>query len=387
MTRERTRWGLILLIWAAGLGAAAQYGKISVVFYRMEALYPGVGHWLGFAVSMVAVLGIIFGIVTGAVVAAIGFRRALVGALWIGAAMSGLQALDLSFGLFLLTRAVEGLSHLGLVVAAPTLIAQISSEQHRGAAMTLWGTFFGVSFTVLAWLGLPLVDRYGVLSLFAAHGLIMAALAVILHLTLRSVPALTRQPMPRFSELPALHLTIYRSPWMSAPAAGWLFYTACFVSILTVIPPFIDPEWRSFVVGAMPLASILSSMSLGVLLLRHMQAVQVVQLGFGLSALSMLWLWSMPGDPAACLVLAASMGLIQGASFAAIPQLNTTVVNRAYAQGALAQTGNLGNGIGTPLMVALLALSGYSSMAGAVTLLFLSGLMVHLLLARLRTDR
>ncbi|MCL6283074.1 MFS transporter [Ruegeria sp. 2012CJ41-6] len=384
MTIERTRWGLILLIWLAGLGAAAQYGKISVVFYRMEALYPGAGPWLGFTVSMVAVLGILFGILAGAVVAAIGFRRALVGALWIGAGMSGLQALELSFGLFLLSRAIEGLSHLGLVVAAPTLIAQISAERHRGAAMTLWGTFFGVSFTLLAWFGLPLVDHYGVRGLFAAHALIMAALALILHRALRSVPALPRQEMPRLAALPGLHMTIYRSPWMSAPAAGWLFYTACFVSILTVIPPFIAPEWRGFVVGAMPLASILSSMSIGVLLLRYLRAVQVVQLGFGLSALAMLWLWAMPGDPAACLVLAASMGLIQGASFAAIPQLNSTVVDRAYAQGALAQTGNLGNGIGTPLMVALLTLSGYWAMAGAVTLLLLSGLLVHLFLARLR---
>lgn len=386
MQAEKTRWGLILLIWCAGLGAAAQYGKISVVFYRLADLYPTAGHWLGFTVSMVAVLGIVFGILAGAFVAAVGFRRAIVWALWVGAAMSGLQALDLPFSLFLATRGIEGLSHLGLVVAAPTLIAQISTERHRGAAMTLWGTFFGVSFALLAWFGLPLVERFGVRSLFAAHGVIMAVLALLLRGALRSVPALPREQMPRLSGLPALHLTIYRSSQMSAPAAGWLFYTICFLSILTVIPPFIAPEWRAFVVGAMPLASIASSMTIGVLLLRYLRAVQVVQLGFLLSAASMVWLMLAPGDPLACIVLAFCMGLIQGASFAAIPQLNPTVSARAYAQGALAQAGNLGNGIGTPLMVGLLAMSGFTGLAVAVTLLFICGYLAHLWLARKRGE-
>ena len=71
MGPERTRWALILAIWAAGLGAAGQYGKISIVFDRMGELFPGAGSWLGFTVSMVGVIGIVFGILAGAIVAAI----------------------------------------------------------------------------------------------------------------------------------------------------------------------------------------------------------------------------------------------------------------------------------------------------------------------------
>ncbi|MEM7318743.1 MAG: MFS transporter, partial [Pseudomonadota bacterium] len=299
MGEGRTNWPLVLVIWLAGLGAAAQYGKISVVFEQIDAHFPQAGGWLGFTVSMVGVLGVIFGILAGAIVAAIGFRRALVWSLWIGAALSGLQALGLPFGLFLLTRALEGASHLGMVVAAPTLIAQIASDRDRGAAMTLWGTFFGVSFTVLAWGGIPLVDRVGVTGLFAAHGAMMAGLALILNRALRIVPAPDRAPMPNLSALPRLHLMIYRSPRMSAAAAGWLFYTCCFVSVLTLLPPYLDPAQRAFIIGAMPLASIISSMSAGVLMLRYLPAHRVVIIGFLLSAASMAWLWLIPGAPAA----------------------------------------------------------------------------------------
>ena len=95
-----TNWVMVLLIWAAGLGAAAQYGKIAVTFDRLPELYPNVGAAIGWAVSSVGVLGIVFGVVAGLFVSAFGYRRTLVCALLLGSLMSALQALHLPFGLF-----------------------------------------------------------------------------------------------------------------------------------------------------------------------------------------------------------------------------------------------------------------------------------------------
>jgi MFS transporter, DHA1 family, inner membrane transport protein len=382
--RMITRWPLVFAIWAAGLGVAAQYGKISIIFDRMAELYPTAGGALSFSVSLVGIVGIVFGLVAGLFVSSVGFRRTMVWCLWIGALMSALQALHLPFGLFLLTRLIEGLSHLGVVVAGPTLIAALSSNRDRGLAMTLWSTFFGVAFALLAWIGLPLVNSMGLLSLFAVHALIMAGLALWLAQALRDVPVPARAPFPALAQLPAMHLPIYRSPWKVAPAAGWLFYTCCFVSILTVIPPYIASELRGLVLGAMPLASIASSMTLGVFLMRHITAVKVVQLGFLLCGCGVIWLWLMPGDPLACIALAAAMGLVQGASFAAVPQLNEDDSARAQSGGVLAQAGNLGNTIGTPLMVLALGLGSFSGLMVVLLVLFFGGFFAHLLLARLR---
>jgi len=382
--RMITRWPLVIAIWAAGLGVAAQYGKISIIFDRMVELYPAAGGALSFTVSLVGIVGIVFGLVAGLFVSSIGFRRTMVWCLWIGAAMSALQALHLPFGLFLLTRLIEGISHLGVVVAGPTLIAALSSNRDRGLAMTLWSTFFGVAFALLAWFGLPLVHSQGLLSLFAAHALIMAGLALWLGFALRTVPVPARAPFPALAELPALHMPVYRSPWKVAPAAGWVFYTCCFVSILTVIPPYIAEDLRALVLGAMPLASIATSMTLGVFLLRHIPAVKVAQLGFVLCACGVLWLWLMPGYPAACIALAGAMGLVQGASFAAVPQLNDDDAARAQSGGVMAQAGNLGNTIGTPLMVLALGLGSFSGLMAVLLALFLGGFLVHVLLAQRR---
>ena len=380
----KTPVGLILLLWGAGLGAAAQYAKVSVIFDRLPDVYPDAGAALGFAVSLVGFIGIVFGVVAGLLVARIRYRRALLWALWLGAAVSAMQSFLPSFEWFLVLRGIEGLSHLAMVVAAPTLIAQLSAPEHRGLALTLWGTFFGVAFAVLAWGGLSLVAAYGVSSLFLAHAIYMAVFAVILTFSLNALP--TTETFPKLSIVGILrdHVAIYRSPRISAAGLGWLFYTFCFVSVLTVMPPFVDPSHRAFVMGAMPLASIASSMTIGVWALRHISAVRVVIWGFGCSIASMVWLGFDPADATACIALAASLGLVQGASFAAVPQLNDTADTQAQANGAMAQMGNVGNTIGTPIMVAALAGFGYIALPVFLSIALLMGLLVHLILRGIR---
>ncbi|MGC1495622.1 MAG: MFS transporter [Sulfitobacter sp.] len=380
----KTPFPLIFALWGAGLGAAAQYGKVSVIFDLLPQAYPEAGTALGFIVSLVGFVGILFGVVAGLVVARIRYRRALLAALWIGAAVSVVQAFLPPLHWMLLSRLVEGASHLAIVVAAPTLIAQISAPKDRGLTLTLWGTFFGVAFAVLAWLGRPLALSWGLPALFIAHALYMAGFALFLSTGLRALPDEGAQPP--FSLLQVLrdHVTIYRSPRIPAPAAGWLFYTFSFVSILTVLPPYLDPAVRTMIMGAMPLTSIAISMTFGVFLLRVITPVQVVELGFALSLLCMIWLWLSPGAPFACLSLAGAMGLIQGASFAAVPSLNETPATQAQANGAMAQMGNIGNTIGTPIMAAALAGMGYAALPILAGIAFICGLTIHLVLGFLR---
>ncbi|MEM6887131.1 MAG: MFS transporter [Pseudomonadota bacterium] len=383
---QKTSWGLVVGLWGAGLGAAAQYGKFSVTFDRLPQIYPDAGTALGLVVSLVGLTGIFLGVAAGLLVARFRYRRALLWALWVGAALSLFQATLPPMPWLLASRALEGLSHLAIVVATPTLIAQLCAPRDLGLALTLWGTFFGVAFALLAWVGLPLADRFGLPALLIAHAFYLALFAVVLARPLGAVQT-PRGPALSLRHLIQQHLEIYRSPSILAPAAGWLFYTFCFVSVLTLLPPYLDPGQRALVMGAMPLLSILSSMTLGVWLLRLISPVQVVQFGLVASALTMLWLLASPGNAAACLVLAGTMGLIQGASFAAVPQLNSASAQRAQANGAMAQTGNIGNTLGTPVLVLVLAASGYSGLPITLALAFFSGFCVHLWLAKRRKAR
>ncbi len=364
-TDGSTRFGLILLLWAAGLGAAGQYGKVALVYEMLPGLYPGQGAAMGWAVSLVGLVGILLGVAAGATVSAIGLRRAMLIGLAGGAGLSALQALAPPFGLFLALRVVEGVFHLLLVVAAPTLIALMSAPRDRPLTLTLWGTFFGVAFALIAALGVPLAARHGVPALFAAHAAWMAALGVALAASLPWDDAPSGGPaaLPRPADLLLRSARIYRSPRIGAPALGWLFYTFSYVALLTLIGPHIPEPARAATLTAMPLVSIAASLALGVPLMRVMPAVAVMQIGFAAGAAAMLALLAAPGSPALCLAAAAALGLVQGAGFAAVPELNAAPEDRALANGGLAQSGNLGNTLGVPVLAAAVAGFGFAGLA------------------------
>ena len=379
-----TDWRLVILLYLAGLGAAAQYGKVSVVFDRLSEVWPGAGAGLGFALSLVGFVGIVLGVTAGIVVAKVRYRRAVLWALWTGAALSAFQATLPEFRVFLAARVLEGMSHLALVVAIPTLIAQLSAPKDRPFTLTLWGTFFGVAFTVLVWGGVPLADRAGLAGLFLAHAAWMAAFAVILAAVLPRVETETEDGALSVAGVIRRHGAIYRSPRLSAPAIAWLSYTLTYVSLLTLLPPWIPADWRALIVGGMPLVSIAASLTLGVWLLRRMSAVTVIKIGFALAAASALALAALPGDPFLCLLLAAGLGIVQGAGFAAVPELNAPLADRAEANGAIAQTGNIGNTLGPPLLLFATALGGYGTMMIVAATILVAGIWAQRALARRR---
>ncbi|MGO4854488.1 MFS transporter [Phaeovulum sp. W22_SRMD_FR3] len=387
MNRTNTPFALVFALWIAGLGAAAQFGKISITFDLLRQAYPAAGPALGFLVSLVAMVGMLLGVVAGLLAARLGLRRVLLAALLLGAVLSAWQATLPPLGWFLASRVLEGLSQVGLVVSAPVLIAQISAPRHQGFTMTLWAGIFGVSFALTAWLGLPLAEARGPGALFAVHAGVMALMAGVLALMLPRDPPAPKVPL----SLPALlsaHLEVYRSPRVAAPAAGFVFYTLMFVALLTLLPDFVPEGQRALFRALMPLASMAVSLVLGVQLLRWIPAVRVVQIGLALGIVAALGLWLVQGQVLAffllSLGLSGGMGLVQGGSYAAIPQLNAEASDRARAAGAVAQMGNLGNVLGTPILALLISLGGMRGVLAFVLPFCAAGILMHQWMLRRR---
>ncbi len=371
----------IFIIWFAGLGAASQYARISVVFDHMQTVYPQAGGWLGFTLSIVGVVGVLLGVVAGTLAARLGPRRVIFWGLIFGAAVAALQAIGLSLGLFLLTRVIEGISHLAIVVAGPTLLARVAPQRLYGFAFTLWGAFFAIAYAFLAWVAPPIVARWGLDALHLGHAgwlMICAGLIWMMHIPAgeraKGAPLTVGYLMRR-------HWEVYRSPFMNASAFGWLFYAFCFLSMLTLLPPHLDPEWRSETIAAMPLLATATSMTLGVRLLHRMPAFRVVQIGFFTATGVVVMIMVFGAHPAICLGYAMAMGLMQGSSFALVPQINTNENDRAGANGAFAQAGNLGNTIGTPVLLLVASVAGFNAMLIVVALVLVTGGIGHQVLA------
>jgi len=88
---------------------------------------------------------------------------------------------------------------------------------------------------------------------------------------------------------------------------------------------------------------------------------------------------------AVVLLLVASLGIVQGASFAAIPQLNPLPQDRARATGAIAQLDNLGTTTVTPLLALLKQKAGVTGLFLFLVGFALLGLMIHLIQCRRRS--
>ncbi len=380
MTTSKSPLILAFALWFAGLGASGQFAKIGVIYDHISAFYAGTtGPLLGLLVSGVGFAGLIFGSTAGILLARVGTKRVMIIAFIAGSVISLIESLMPALPVFLGLRFIEGFSHLAIVVCGPVIIAETMPDRERAFAMTLWSTFFAVCFAFMAWAGRPLVAAYGIPSLLMAHAGYMALMAAVLAFLLPKDAPHPHAPLS-FSALARQHVEIYASPWISAPALGFMFYTLMYVAILSLLPPMTG-VYQTFIATAVPLVSIAASLTLGVFLISRYPAVPIVQGGFALAALAALVMWIGWNIPAlmigGSLLLSAAVGLVQSASFAAIAQLNNTHENRSRAAGAIAQLGNVGTTSGTPILAALIAAYGINGLAAFAFVLSLGGIAVH----------
>ncbi len=364
MPSVRTPWPLIMLLLLAGLFAAAQFGKLTLTLELAVLAYGGIASLL---VSSVGLVGIVFGAVAGGHIARFGLRRALLMAVGGGAVLSLIQSILPAAPIMLGLRILEGFSHLAIVIAAPTLMAGLSSDRDRPVVMGIWASFFGVALALMAGL-LPLVLSFGGLpAVFQVHGFGMAVVAVALWRWVPEQPRSTKPVAPFVTE----HLQIYTDPRSAIAGAGFVFYTVLYIALVAVLPGALDLPLESLVV--LPLISLVGTFGAG-FLARHFAPPLISIVGFGLTAGAMILLQSMPNFVNASMLFFAA-GLIPGGCFATIPYFNHTLADRARATGAIAQCGNVGTSTGTPIFVAALVWGNLPAVAGVAVLFCALGLL------------
>lgn len=355
MATARTPWPQIAALYVTGLLAGMQFTKVSLTLDGLAEVYPG---WpVAFAVSGVAVMGILFGVMAGGITASVGPRRAILWALALSGVAGGLGAFLPPFPLLIALRVIEGGGHLILVVAIPTLMAGLAAPRDRSLVMGLWATFFGVGFALAA----VLIGEVSVNVAYAIHALIVFAMLGVLAWMLPRGVTTARRPLPRLSD----HLLIYTTPRLFAPGLGHGIYAGLFLALVTFLPVALGALWLAAV---LPLVSIVGSLSVGIVS-RWIPPGTLVWMMF-LSMAVLFGVTALAGSLAPYVLILAMVvcGLVAGAGFAAVPWLNEADEDRALANGALAQLGNVGTFSGTPIFAALAA-GSYLPVAVSVCLL------------------
>jgi MFS transporter, CP family, cyanate transporter len=175
----RTRWPAVLAAIFAGVVGGFAFGKMAPALPALRSefgLSLVQAGWLVAAFNaLAAASAIFFGIFADRVGA---FRLCLAGVLCV-AAGSALGALAPDGAVLVLSRFVEGLGFLSIVVSAPALIGAAATPDRRGIAYGLWACYFPVGVSVVIAASPPLLEALGWRSLWwlvAAAAIACAAL-------------------------------------------------------------------------------------------------------------------------------------------------------------------------------------------------------------------
>ena len=360
---QQTNWALVALLWLSGVAAGLQFAKVSVAFDALAAHYGASPTLAGWLLSTVGVVGVVFGASAGLAVERIGFRRSLVLGLAAAAALSAFETLLPPVPLFLAARALEGASHLAIIVAAPSCLVRVVAPGRRTIVIGLWGTFFSVAFLVAGALGLPLIAAFGLSSLFAAHELVAAALALAAALFIPADPPRpARTRAATRSSVIAAHVGVYADLRSAIPALCFLCYTGMYLALQTLTPELAAPADRVWLTAGMPAVSVVTTLVAGALAQFGISPFRLAASAFAATfVFSLLLHLSLAiGGPVAPFgfIRMAFVSLLPGAVYPMIPLLCLTPPLQARAYGAIAQLGNVGSTLGPPLFAASMARMG-----------------------------
>lgn len=387
---EKTNWIEVTLLWCAGIFAAMQFAKFSISYDSLLTVYNVSGASIGVLLSIVGVVGLLFGVVAGILSGHLGYQKVLIGALCIGGVLSLIQSVLPSYSTLLISRIIEGVSHLGLIVAAPTLMLRCSASRHQSLVMGLWGTFFGVAFSVAGWLGGKILSQYGVSELFFAHALFSVPLIVYFLISSsksKLVNQHTTASILSINTLVTSTIQVYLNPRTCLPGIVFLFHTSMFVALLTFIPRISDDDTtQNFLLISLPLCSIAGTFLAGILSQYCLRPPNLLLVSYAVVAFATFLVISVESEKTlfiySALFLLLVSGVVQGTSFTLIPFLSKSESELAMGNGAIAQLGNVGATIGPPIFAYFIDINGNYGLLGIVVILCVFGCITALMSRR-----
>lgn len=368
----------LVALYLAGVGAAAQIAKIIPVF---GYLTDDIGITLPQATLVMSAIGfaaVLLGSMAGRAVVDLGLWRVmcLACALAIGAGL--VLPLAGSMTTLLSLRVIEGLSHIAIVAAAPTLMMALVPKSRAPLIMGVWATFFGVAF--------------GASQAFALTGLADTAPAAFLrwHVIL-FVPAVFvavhywrahRLPAPRIAAWPLLPTELSREQLLVSGV--FMLHAGLFTSMLAFAQTRIGGDAGAALAPILPLLS-LAAAFLGAPILLHAGALTIFVFGTAFVSVCLTLAWfhnPLLGYMGAFL----GVGWMQVGVFAFIGELAKTQEEGSATNGAYTQLGNAGN-IAIPYVVSATLTGWLGGQVELMLLLVVAGLLSLILMPALQVQR
>ena len=279
----------------------------------------------GLIVATFATIGAMTGIGAGLMVGRLGARRSLIGGMGVIALGNAIGAGAPDQLVLLMARIIEGVGFLAVVLAIPSMLAQLVTREKRDFVMAVWSAYMPIGIMLML-LVAPLLPAIGWRNFWLANALATGACAILLAIYAPATPAAARAGTDRFF---ADALTIVRRPSCLVLAFAFFAYS-CQIFSLTFALPLLLTSAYGVSLGA---AGLLSAMVLAVSAIGHLSSGLLLRAGvpiwanvaaaFGFFALSGFAVYGDVLPPQGIALVAALAlgvgGLAPGAIYAAAP--------------------------------------------------------------------
>jgi MFS transporter, DHA1 family, inner membrane transport protein len=339
--------GVLLLI-GSGVVASAQIGKAIISMPLIRDDFALGLDLAGLIVAIFAALGAMAGIGAGVVVGRLGVRRSLVGGMAAVAVGSSIGAGAPDEFVLLAARIIEGVGFFGVVLAIPSMLAQLVMRNARDTVMAVWSAYMPAGIMLMMVAG-PLLPTIGWRQFWFANALLAGVCTVLLALHAPAMPTAPHQATSRFlAEISA----VVRRPRCLVLAFAFFAYS-CQIFSLTFALPLLLTSTYKISLGA---AGLLSALVLAVSTIGHISSGFLLRAGvpiwtsiaaaflfFAVSAFAVYG--GVLGAQGTLLVAALALGiggLAPGAIYAAAPHAAPGPSAVPPTIGLVQQASNLG---------------------------------------------
>jgi MFS family permease len=345
-----TSWGRIALLYAIGVLAAGQLGIVPPL---VPALQRDLGLSLataGMAMSIVTLIGALFGLPAGGWSERVGHARALhIGILIMAGAAALCTAAD-DANTLLAARGLAGVGYLLVVVAGPSLMVSTAELRHHAFALSLWGTFVPAGIALSGIAAAAFADRAGWRIIFAVDVALMVFALIV------AIVAIPQTRVPQHDER-RVSVEALRA---AAPLSVAFFcFALVFLALAGLLPAYLV-ESRGLpaaeagrIVAIATACGIAGSLFAGWLMRRGASPGRLAAVGLIASTLIAALSFSATSVPLAVAGFALSFalgGLMPAAAFASVPLVAADRRAIGPVNGLLAQAGSLGSLAGPPAL-------------------------------------
>lgn len=363
---------------AAGVVAALHVAKLPPALPVLQQVMGVSLLQAGFLLSLVQLAGMTLGLPAGLLIQRWGPRRSVLAGLLVLAAGSAMGGAAQTAAGLLLSRALEGLGFLCVVLPAPGLLRGLVPPGQLSRALGGWGAYMPLG-AALALLAGPAVMALGdaawgwrlwwwCLSALAASLALLVFVRVPADVPAHGLPAGPQQvavTSPHWRSL--LQLTL-RSRGVWVVALSFAMYSGQWMAVVGFLPSIYAQAGVSAAATAWLTAlaagvNIIGNLAAGRLLHRGAAPVTLLAAGFVAMALGTLVAFGVDGSPRlqylAVLVFSMFGGLIPGTLFSLVVRLAPGPETVATSVGWVQQWSALGQFFGPPLVAGVAAHAGH----------------------------